>query len=96
MMQQRQIKYLGLVIEKDAEQVIILNNGRDEQLVHDGVDRKYVPIREIYVKTVQHCRKVTVDGFDSRGRKDFKRTAKRLSKIACALSKEDPFGIPLY
>ena len=55
-----------------------------------------MPIREMYVKIVQHCRKVSVDGFDTRGRKDFKRTAKRLSKIDGRPSQEDPFGQPLH
>ena len=51
-------------------------------MIRDGVARKYVPIRNTYVKIVQHCRKISVEGLvDKRGRNDFKRTAKRLSKI---------------
>ena len=46
---ERQVKYLGLVIEKNEEQIIYewdeLNQIEKEIMPHDPVVRKYVPIR---------------------------------------------------
>jgi len=69
----RQIKYLGLIIEKDAEYEF------DEP---DYTPRQYKPIREKYILIVKHCRKLTIESHEKRGRKDFKRTTKSLTKVA--------------
>jgi len=47
----------------------------------DCTKRNYVPIRERYIKIVKGSRKMCIDCFEKRGRKDFKRTAKALYKI---------------
>jgi len=53
--------------------------------VQDGVRRQYIPIRERYIMLVKHCRKTCIDGFEKRGRKDFKRTSKSLYRISKSL-----------
>ena len=40
-----------------------------------------MPIRERYIKIVKGSRKLCIDCFEKRGRKDFKRTSKALFKI---------------
>ena len=100
---ERQIKYLGLVIEKDEEYLIqeddlqIMRiqkqNGcisrfsakeleRYENEQPDCVERKYYPIRDRYIKIVKNSRKLSIESFEKRGRKDLKHTVKNLFKIA--------------
>ena len=100
---ERQIKYLGLVIEKDEEYLIqdddlqIMRiqkqNGcisrfsakeleRFENEKPDCVERKYYPIRDRYIKIVKNSRKLSIESFEKRGRKDLKHTVKNLFKIA--------------
>ena len=84
---ERQVKYLGLVIEKDDEQII--ERDGEQFMTYDAVKRQYVPIRDKYIKIVKSCRKLTVDSFDTRGRKDFKRTARYLRKVGSYLKEEN-------
>lgn len=100
---ERQIKYLGLVIEKDEEYLIqeddlqIMRfqkqNGcisrfsakeleRYENEQPDFTERKYYPIRDRYIKIVKNSRKLSIESFEKRGRKDLKHTVKNLFKIA--------------
>ena len=81
----RQVKYLGLVIEKDEEQLIEIDN--EFFMPNDPVKRQYVPIREKYIKIVKKCRNLTIDSLERRGRKDMKKTAKNLFKIAKAIGR---------
>ena len=90
---ERQIKYLGLVIEKDEEYQIqeddlqIMRyqkqNGcisrfsakeleRYENEDPDNVKRQYYPIRDRYIKIVKNSRKLSIESFEKRGRKDLK------------------------
>ena len=83
---ERQIKYLGLVIEKDDEYQIdptdienftFAQRKNLEQLLNQPIDctkRTYEPIREKYIKIVKGSRKLCIDCYEKRGRKDFKRT----------------------
>ena len=77
------------MIEKDEEYIIEADdmlrsnyyqqrNQFGEAEPYDNVKRLYFPIREKYIKIVKHCRKICIDGFEKRGRKDFKRTCKNL------------------
>ena len=100
---ERQIKYLGLVIEKDEEYLIQEDdlemmrfqkqNGcisrfsakeleRYETEQPDRTERKYHPIRDKYIKIVKNSRKLSIESFEKRGRKDLKHTVKNLFKIA--------------
>lgn len=81
---ERQIKYLGLIIEKDLEYA---PEDWEEATytVQDGVRRQYIPIRDRYICLVKHCRKTTIESFEKRGRKDFKRTHKSLQRISKSL-----------
>jgi len=73
-----------LIIEKDLEYA---PEDWEEATftVEDGVKRQYIPIRERYIQLVKHCRKTVIDGFEKRGRKDFKRTHKSLHRISKSL-----------
>ena len=66
------MKYLGLVIEKDDEY---------EEEEEDTVKRQYVPIRDRYIAIVKHCRKVTIESFEKRSRKDMRRLVRNLRRI---------------
>ena len=55
---QRQVKYLGLVIEKDDEQLVEIDN--EYYMPDDPVTRHYIPIREKYIKIVKQCRNLTL------------------------------------
>ena len=81
---ERQIKYLGLVIEKNEEQIIYewdeLNQIGKEIIPHDPVVRKYVPIRQEYITIVRNMRLLAFGGMEKRGHKDFKRTARALER----------------
>ena len=82
---ERQVKYLGLVIEKDEEQLIEIN---DELFMpKDPVKRQYVPIRERYIKIVKKCRTLTIESLEKRGRKDMRKTAKNLFRIAKSIGR---------
>ena len=89
---ERQIKYLGLIIEKDEEQLIEMvrppSKYEDEDSesvyyvkVEDPVKRQYMPIWDKYIRIVKNCRKLTIESYEKRGRKDFKRTSKSLFRI---------------
>jgi hypothetical protein len=75
-----------LIIEKDLEYA---PEDWEESTftVQDGAKRQYIPIRERYIQLVKHCRKITIDGFEKRGRKDFKRTHKSLYRISKTLQR---------
>ena len=83
---ERQIKYLGLVIEKDQEQAKYewdeTNQIEKEIIPHDPVVRKYVPIRDKYISIVKNVRLLAFGGMEKRGHKDFKRTARALKNAA--------------
>jgi len=79
------VKYLGLVIEKDDEQLIEI--GEESFMPNDSVKRAYIPIRDKYIHIVKNCRKLTIDSFDRRGRKDIKKSIKNLNKIARSFAK---------
>ena len=38
------------------------------------VERRYFPIRDRYIKIVKECRRKSIESFEKRGGKDFKRT----------------------
>ena len=90
---ERQIKYLGLVIEKDEEYQIQEDdlqmmryqkqNGcisrfsakeldQFENQEPDTTKRQYFPIRDRYIKIVKNSRKLSIESFEKRGRKDLK------------------------
>lgn len=73
---QRQIKYLGLCIEKDEEYE------EYPEVMLDPVERIYYPIRENYIEIVKHCRRITFESIERKGRSDLKRTARSLMKTA--------------
>jgi len=100
---ERQIKYLGLVIEKDEEyqlqeddiQVMRYQkqNGcisrfsakeleQYESQEVDSTKRQYFPIRDRYIKIVKNSRKLSIESFEKRGRKDLKQTSRSLIKVA--------------
>lgn len=82
-----QIKYLGLIIEKDDEQEPETDNSTCPGNTFDsysraGVEkpkRKYIPIRDKYMYIVKQSRRVTIESFEKRSRKDLKRTSDNLS-----------------
>lgn len=86
---ERQQKYLGLVIEKDEEQLVEVSINSEfepeevvyEQAVADPVKRVYKPIREKYITIVKDSRKLYLNAFEKRGRRDFMRTQRILRKI---------------
>lgn len=55
----------------------------------DNTKRTYEPIRERYIKIVKGSRKLCIDCYEKRGRKDFKRTAKSLQKVGNSMGNED-------
>lgn len=68
---ERQIKYLGLIIEKDEEQLIEMVRSpsqlnENEEAVYyvkpeDPVKRTYQPIRDKYIRIVKNCRKLIIE-----------------------------------
>ena len=48
----------------------------------DSVKRSYFPIRDRYIKIVKNSRKLSIESFEKRGRKDLKQTCKSLIRIA--------------
>lgn len=106
---ERQIKYLGLVIEKDEEYQILEDdlrmmryqkeNGcisrffakeldRYENEKPEQVKRQYFPIRDRYIKIVKNSRKLSIESFEKRGRKDLKQTCRSLIRIAKAQKRQ--------
>jgi hypothetical protein len=92
---ERQIKYLGLVIEKDDEYALYLDEVDSQvedidELVRnhpkDPVKRQYFPVREQYIRIVKNSRKVCIESLEKRGRKDFRRTQKSLIKLGKLIS----------
>ena len=87
-----QIKYLGLIIEKDDEQ-----NPEDDNSTAPGTNssyrtptkRTYIPIRDKYMFIVKQSRKVTIESFEKRSRKDLKRTTDNLSNVAAEIYKQN-------
>lgn len=100
---ERQIKYLGLVIEKDDEYQIQEDDlmmmrhwkqtgcisrfsanelERYENEQPDRTKRQYFPIRDRYIKIVKNSRKLSIESFEKRGRKDLKQTCRSLIRIA--------------
>jgi hypothetical protein len=73
-----------LIIEKDLEYAPE-DWEESTYTCQDGVKRQYIPIRERYIQLVKHCRKTTIESFEKRGRKDFKRTHKSLHRISKSL-----------
>lgn len=53
---------------------------------HDPVERKYMPIREQYIKIVKFAKKACVIATEKKGRKDYKRTCKSLKTMAISAS----------
>jgi len=56
--------------------------------VEDPVKRSYLPIREKYIRIVKNCRKLVIESYEKRGRKDFKRTTKFLYRLGRTLASE--------
>ena len=91
---ERQIKYLGLIIEKDDEYALYLDEYDEDEhdfqaLIknhpRDPVKRQYFPIRDQYIKIVKSTRRMCIESFEKRGRKDFRRTQRSLIKLGKAL-----------
>ena len=76
---ERQIKYLGLIIEKDAEY-------DEESLVEDGVPRRYLPIREKYIQIVKNSRALVLGSYERKSRRELKKTYRNLRKIGQAIA----------
>ena len=66
-------KYLGLIIEKDAEY--------EEDDSSDDILRKYVPIRDKYIIIVRHCLRLVIDSYNRKSRQELKRTYRSLRKV---------------
>ena len=84
---ERQIRYLGLVIEKNEEQIIYewdeINQIEKEVIIpHDPVVRKYIPIKDKYISIVRNMRLLAFGGMEKRGHKDFKRTSRALNNVS--------------
>ena len=76
------------MIEKDEEYIIEKDEKNPQSEVYipyDPVKRQYYPIRDKYIGIVKNSRKLCIDSFEKRGRKDFKRTHKNMKKIALHL-----------
>jgi len=78
---QKQIKYLGLCIEKEQEYE------EYPEIYNDTTEREYLPIRELYIDIVKNSRKLTIESFERKGRSDLKRTAKSIHRIARKIAK---------
>lgn len=48
----------------------------------DQTRRQYFPIRDRYIKIVKNSRKLSIESFEKKGRKDLKQTCKSLMKVA--------------
>ena len=48
----------------------------------DITKRQYYPIRDKYIKIVKNSRKLSIESFEKRGRKDLKLTSRSLGKVA--------------
>lgn len=48
----------------------------------DLTKRQYYPIRDKYIKIVKNSRKLSIESFEKRGRKDLKLTSRSLVKMA--------------
>lgn len=81
-----------MIIEKDEEQLIemirppsLYDDDQSDNVyyvkVEDPIKRQYLPIRDKYIRIVKNCRKLTIESYEKRGRKDFKRTTKSLFRI---------------
>ena len=87
--QARQAKYLGLIIEKDEEQLIEIRTNSEfetEEIIYgqppaDPVKRVYMPIRDQYISIVKSSRKMYLEAHEKRGRRDLLRTQRILRKI---------------
>ena len=55
---------------------------RYEDELPDQTRRQYFPIRDRYIKIVKNSRKLSIESFEKRGRKDLKQTCKSLIKVA--------------
>ena len=86
---ERQQKYLGLVIEKDEEYLIEMRTDSEfeteefvyEQAPADPVKRVYKPVRETYITIVKNSRKLYLNAFEKRSRRDLLKTQRVLRKI---------------
>ena len=86
---ERQQKYLGLIIEKDEEQLIEVHSNSEfetdefvyQQAPADSVKRVYKPIREKYITIVKNSRKLYLNAHEKRGRRDLMKTQRVLRKI---------------
>ena len=56
--------------------------------VADPIERRYFPIRDKYIRIVKNCRKLVIESYEKRGRKDFKRTQKHLLKLGREISSQ--------
>ena len=94
---ERQIKYLGLVIEKDDEYRYQLLRKNSEtslkktyiedytEVLEDDVQRAYYPIREKYILIVKNSRRNFIESLERRGHNNMKQTTKNLKNISKAL-----------
>lgn len=46
------------------------------------IQRQYFPVRDRYIKIVKNCRRRSIESFEKRGGKDFRRTRHSLFSIA--------------
>ena len=74
-------KYLGLVIEKDAEY--------EEEGDEDYTSRKYVPIRDKYIVIVRHCLRLVIDSYNRKSRQELKRTYRSLRKVGAKIQHQN-------
>jgi hypothetical protein len=71
-----------LIIEKDDELLIEIEDEIYVRPPPEAIKRTYVPSRQNYIKIVKNCRTLYNAAFDRKGRSDYKRTSKNLIKIA--------------
>ena len=75
----RQQKENGCISRFSANELERYENEQD-----DTVKRQYFPIRDRYIKIVKNSRKLSIESFEKKGRKDLKQTCRSLIKIAKA------------
>ena len=66
-----QIRYMGLIIEKDEEYKKV-----------DRTPRKYIPIRDKYISIVKNSRIVIMEALERKGKSHLKQTQRNLRLIA--------------
>lgn len=73
----RQEKQNGCISRFSANELERYDNESPDQ-----VKRQYFPIRDRYIKIVKNSRKLSIESFEKKGRKDLKQTCRSLIKVA--------------